>query len=58
MSRGKIASIFLDDNLTKLVGSNTVDEMKSIGFNISGQINNFRDSYMKALSKLDLSETT
>lgn len=58
MSRGKIASIFLDNNLTKLVGNNTVDEMKSIGFNISGQINTFRDSYMKALSKLDLSETT
>ncbi len=58
MSRGKIASIFLDNNLTKLVGENTVDEMKSIGFNISGQINTFRDSYMKALSKLNLSETT
>jgi len=58
MSRGKIASIFLDDNLTKLVGNNTIDEMKSIGFNIFGQINTFRDSYMKALSKLDLSETT
>lgn len=58
MTRGKIASIFLDNNLTKLVGENTIDEMKSIGFDISGQINTFRDSYLKALSKLDLSETT
>lgn len=58
MSRGKTASIFLDRGLSRLVGANTQDDMKSIGFSLANQVQLFRDQYSKALDKLDLSQTT
>lgn len=58
MSRGKTASIFLDGGLSRLVGANTQDDMKSIGFSLANQVQLFRDQYSKALDKLDLSQTT
>jgi hypothetical protein len=38
MSRGKTASIFLDKGLSRLVGANTQDDMKSIGFSLANQV--------------------
>lgn len=58
MSRGKTASIFLDKGLSKLVGANTQDDIKSIGFSLANQVQLFRDQYSKSLDKLDLSQAT
>ena len=52
-TRGKVASIFLDD-LSNLVGNNTKDSQKSIGFNIKSQVSLFRDNYLESLNKLNL----
>ena len=58
MSRGKTASIFLDRGLAGLVGANTQDDIKSIGFSLANQVQLFRDNYSKALENLDLSQAT
>lgn len=58
MSRGKTASIFLDQGLARLVGTNTQDDIKSAGFSLANQIELFRNNYSKALENLDLSQTT
>lgn len=57
MSRGKNASIFLDSTpLSKLIGQNIQDDIKSSGFSLKGQIEDFRTTYLNSLSKLELQE--
>ena len=55
-TRGKVASIFMDD-ISNLVGVNTKDTQKSIGFNITKQVSLFRDNYLEALNKLQLRDS-
>lgn len=56
MSRGKNASIFLNTDLSSIVGTNTEDSIKSVGFSIREQVENFRNNYLSSLDKLDLDQ--
>lgn len=54
-TRSKIATIFLDD-FTPYFGKNQIDSLKSDGFNIVPQIEEFRKSYLERLKQLNLEE--
>ena len=54
MSRGRVGSIFIDNNLSNIIGSNTVSTNKEDAPNLREALQPFIDSKLESLNKLGL----